>query len=120
MVYESIIEDMEIVQGDSSDVWYIGMPDGRQLDGGDWFARYVIATAHGKTPVVNVPLSLNSGTGDGDVSPVGTKFVFRIDPADSAILSGNKKYKAIVELTNTSIKFNREVARFTLKVLTGN
>jgi len=120
MAYESLIENIELVQGDSSAIWFIGLPDGRQLDDGNWTGRYVIAPAHGATPVVDNPLALNSGIGEGDSYTVGTKFVFQILPADSALLTGGTTYVCAVEITNGTINYNGEIARFNVKVLVGN
>jgi len=120
MPYESLIEDIDLVQGDSSPIWFIGMPDGRQLDDGTWSARYVVAPAHGATPVVDIALGLNDGTGELDTYTVGTKFVFQIIPDDSALLDGNRKYIVAVEISNTSINFRKEIARFRANVLVGN
>jgi len=120
MAYESLIGNIDIVEGDSSDIWFIGMPDGRQLDTGFWSARYVIATKNGAVPIVERNLSLNSGVDEGDSYPTGTKFVFHILPSESAQLTGNKKYAVAVELSNPSINFKRELARFTANVLVGN
>ena len=120
MAYESLIEDIDIVEGDSSDIWFIGMPDGRQLDDGLWVARYVIAQNNGSTPIVERNLSVNNGTVEGDTYTAGTRFVFHILPSESALLTGNKKYVVAVELSNDSINFKRELARFTANVLVGN
>lgn len=120
MAYESLIEDIEIVQGDSSAIWFIGLPDGRSLDDGNWTARYVIAPKHGALPVIDRALPLNSGAGEYDTYTVGTKFVFQILPDESALLTGGTKYAVAVEITNTSINYNGEIARFNAAVLTGN
>jgi hypothetical protein len=120
VAYESLIEDIDIVQGDSSAIWFIGLPDGRQLDGGDWTGRYVIAEQHGATPVIDNVLALNSGIGEGDSYAIGTKFVFQILPADSVLLTGGVKYVVAVEITNSTINYNGEIARFKANVLVGN
>jgi len=119
MSYESLIEDFDLVQGDSSPIWFMGNTDGSQLDDGNWSARYVVTTKFGEAPIIDSVLSLNSGVGLGDTYTAGTKFVFQILPADSATLTGGVKYDCAVEITNTTINYNAEIARFKLKVLTG-
>lgn len=119
MAYESLIENMDIVQGDSSAIWFIGLPDGRVLDS-NWSGRYVIAEKHGATPIIDRVLPLNSGSGEGDVYDVSTKFVFQMLPSETALLTGNKKYKVAVEISNDSINYRGEIARFELNVLIGN
>lgn len=120
MSYESLIEDFEIVQGDSSPIWFIGLPDGRYLNDGNWTGRYVIANKHGDTAIIDRPLPFNSGVGEQDNYEAGTKFVFQILPDESDLLTGNKKYSAAVELSNDTINYRGEIARFELKVLVGN
>jgi hypothetical protein len=119
MTYESLIEDFEMVQGDSSPIWFMGLPDGRYLNDGNWSGRYVIALKHGDTPIIDRPLPFNSGTGEQDSYEAGTKFVFQILPSESELLTG-KKYIVAVEISNDSINYRGEIARFELKVLTGN
>ena len=120
MAYESLIENIDLVQGDSSAIWFFGLPDGRSLDDGNWTGRYVIAPTHGATPIVDEVLSLNSGIGEGDTYTPGTRFVFQILPAHSALLTGNTKYIVAVELSNNSLNYRGEIARFTVNVLVGN
>ena len=120
MDYESLIEDRDLVQGDSTPIWFFGLPDGSQLDDGNWNARYIVSDKFGGTQLLNNDLSLNSGTGLGDSYPTGTKFIFQIFPADSAQLTGNVKYDCTVEIWNASINYNGEVARFKLNVLHGS
>lgn len=120
MAFESLIEDIDLVQGDSSPIWFFGLPDSSALDGGAWSGRFTISTKFGDVPIVDTVLPFNSGTGQGDSYLAGTKFVFQIIPAESSLLYGNTTYDCAVELTNTSINFNNEVARFKIKCLTGN
>lgn len=120
MAYESLIEDIDIVSGDSSPIWFIGLPDGSQLDDGNWSAKYIVTTKFGSSRIIDQALSLNSGTGYGDTYPAGTKFIFQILPADSATLTGGQKYDVAVEITNNAINYNVEIARFKANVLVGS
>ena len=120
MPYESLIEDIDLVQGDSSAIWFFGLPDSSQLDDGNWSARYAVSTKFGAVPIIDNALPLNSGSGLGDDYVAGTKFVFQIIPADSALLDGGKKYDCTVEISNDSINFKNEIARFKINVLTGS
>jgi hypothetical protein len=120
MAYESLIENLELVQGDSSPIWFFGLPDNSDLDDGNWSARYVVSNKFGGTVFLDKPLLLNSGTGTGDTYAQGTKFIFQILPTDSATLIGGSKYKCTVEITNPAINFNNEIARFELSMLAGS
>lgn len=120
MTYTSLIDDIEIVQGDSSSIWFLGHPDNRLLDGGDWSAQYIIAESFGGVELLRRTLPVNSGTGEGDKYIAGTKFIFQILPSESAQMLYTTKYYITVEITNTSIQYNGEVARFKAKVLQGS
>lgn len=113
--YESKIEDIELIQGDSSNIWFFGLPDGAILDS-NWEAKYTIIDDFGKTPLIERTLPKNSGTGFGDKYTANTKFVFQIYPSESAILSENVKYIVGVEIKNTTIPYRSEVAQFKVKV----
>lgn len=118
--YKSLIDDFDIVQGDSSAIWFIGHPNGIQLDDGNWNGRVIVAEDFGTNLVVDRALPLNSGTGEGDSYTVGTKFVFQLLPAETLSLTANRKYAVTVELSNTTINYNGEIARFKIKVLKGS
>lgn len=111
----SLIEDTEIVQGDSSDIYFLGAKDNRSLSTG-WTANYSILADFGKSAIVSRALSLNSGTGEGDKYPAGTKYIFQILPTESALLVPGEKYIVTVELANPSIPFKREIVQFKVKV----
>jgi hypothetical protein len=120
MAYESLIEARELVQGDSSPIWFFGLPDNSTLDDGNWTARYVVSNKFGGTAYLDKVLPLNSGTGTGDTYAQGTRFIFQILPVDSATLTGGTKYKCTVEISNPAINFKNEIARFGLSVLAGS
>jgi hypothetical protein len=120
MAYESLIQDREIVQGDSSPIWFVGLQDSRLINDGVWSALMIISEDFGKNNIITRPLPLNSGTGEGDGYQTGTKFIFQILPTESAQLEAGKKYSVTVEVTNTDINYNGEIARFKTKVLQGS
>ena len=116
MAYESKIQDTEIIQGDSSPIYFFGHEDNIQLDDGDWVASYTILTEYGTTPIVSRVLPLNSGTGTGDSYTAGTRFVFQITPSESAILEVSTKYLVSVEIKNDTIPYKGEIAQYKMKV----
>jgi hypothetical protein len=120
MAYSSLIQDREIVQGDSSPIWFVGLQDSRLVNDGNWSAIMIISEDFGKNNIITRDLPINSGTGEGDNYSVGTKFIFQILPNESAQLDAGKKYSVTVEVTNTLINYNGEIARFKAKVLQGS
>jgi len=117
MAYESKIEDLEIIQGDSSDIFFLGNSDGSQLDNGDWSAKYTILSDFESSPIVSRDLPLNSGNGTGDTYTTGTKFVFQITPDECSVLTAKQKYIVCIEVRNDTIPYKGEIAQFKLKVL---
>jgi len=117
MEYKSLISDMELIQGDSSAIWFIGHPDNRPLDDGFWDAEVIIAEDFGQTPIIRRTLPVNSGVGEGDKYTPGIKFVFQIFPEESIQLQANKKFAVTIEIKNESIFYNGEIARFKVKIL---
>ena len=106
-MYESLISDMEIIQGDSSDIFTFGESTGAVLDA-NWTASFSILSDYGTSPIVNRTLPKDAGL---------TNFIFQIYPSESAILTPNTKYIVGVQIINTSLNYNAEVAQFKLKVL---
>ena len=116
MAYESKIQDTEIIQGDSSPIYFFGHEDDIQLNDGNWVAKYTILTDFGTSPIISRDLPLNSGTGTGDTFTAGTRFVFQITPDESAILTAGEKYIVSVEISNSTIPYKSEIAQYKLKV----
>lgn len=112
----SLIEDTELIQGDSSDIFFFGLPDSSDLTGGDWVAQYTILTEYGATPSISRNLLLNDGNGEGDSYAPGSKFVFQIIPDESATLTVGVKYIVNVEIKNDTIPYKGEVAQYKMKI----
>ncbi len=119
MAYESKIQDTDIIQGDSSPIYFFGLKDNSPLDDGNWEGQYTIIETFGSSPVVSRALPLNSGTGTGDTYTAGTRFIFQILPSESALLESGKKYIVSVQIKNDSISYSGEIAQYKLKVLPG-
>lgn len=118
MAYESKIEDLELIKGDSSDIWFFGLPDNSVL-GVNWTAKYAIVSDFGTASIVERTLDKNSGTGAGDTYTAGTKFVFQISPTESALLTAGEKYIVAVEIKNDTIPYRGEIAQFKIKIKPG-
>ena len=116
MAYESKIEDTDIIQGDSSPIYFFGHEADILLDDGNWVAQYTILTDYGTAPIIQRTLPLNSGTGTGDTYLPGHKFVFQILPTESELLAPNTKYIVSVEIKNDSIQYKGEIAQYKMKV----
>ena len=103
----SLIESMELIQGDSSTIYKFGESSGKELDA-NWEASFVIIEADPNTPIISRTLSKDADN---------KNFIFQILPTDSKILEVGKKYQVAIEIKNTSLNFNVEVAQFKLKIL---
>jgi len=116
MTYNSLIENQELTQGDSSAIYFFGLPDNSVL-GSDWSAKYNILSDFGTPPIIERKLPLNTGSDTGDTYTAGTKFIFQILPSESEVLKSGSTYIVTVQITNLSINYNKEIAQFKLKVL---
>ena len=112
MAYESLIEDSDIIQGDSSDVFMFSIDDTALPV--EFEASFTVLTAFGTSPLIERVLPKNDGT-EGSIP--GSQFVFQLLPAETAILTPGQKYIVSVEIRNPSINYNQEVAQFKLKIL---
>ena len=103
----SLIESMELIQGDSSTIYKFGESSGKELDV-NWEASFVIIESDPNIPIISRTLSKDADN---------KNFIFQILPTDSALLEVGKKYQVAIEIKNTSLNFNVEVAQFKLKIL---
>lgn len=115
-MYASMIEDTELIKGDSSEIYFFGVKDGRSLVT-NWTGKFTIIEGFGSSPIVERDLPLNSGTGEGDSYTAGTKFIFQISPTETALLTENTKYIVSVRISNSTIPYSSELAQFKLKIL---
>ncbi len=111
---ESLIEDHELIQGDTSKVYFFRHPDTIVM-GNDWSCKYTISDKMGGTPIIERIIPKNTG-GEISVYPQDTRFVFQILESESSQLDVGKKYEVAVQITNSTIEFNAEVAQFKLKI----
>src|SRR5574344_3147793 len=103
----SLIDNMDLIQGDSSTIFKFGESNSRVLDS-DWEASFAIIETDPNTPIVSRTLSKDDDN---------MNFIFQILPSDSAGLEVGKKYQVAIEIKNESLNFNVEVAQFKLKIL---
>ena len=103
----SLIDNMDLIQGDSSTIFKFGESTGKVLDD-NWEASFVIVETDVNTPIISRTLSKDNEK---------LNFIFQILPTDSEILEVGKKYQVAVEIKNETLNFNFEVAQFKLKIL---
>lgn len=103
----SLIDNMDLIQGDSSTIFKFGESTGRVLDD-NWEASFVIVETDPNTPIISRTLSKDESQNN---------FIFQILPTDSEKLEVGKKYQVAIEIKNNSLNFNVEVAQFKLKIL---
>ena len=113
MGYKSLMKDDELIRGDSSDINMFSTDMADDLSE-DWEAFYTIAIElESATPIISRALPLNDGT-DGTVA--GSAFVHQITPEESVLLTADTKYWVTIQITNSTIGYNSEVAQYRLKI----
>jgi len=116
--YESLIEDFELIVGDSSDVWMFTSLDVDTFDD-DWKAYVaIVEDLDGATPVVLRPLPLNQEllNPDGTIKEKANKyFICQISPEESSRLQPDIKYFFIVQISNDTLGYKQELVQCRLK-----
>ena len=104
----SLIKNIEIIQGDSSDIYTFASTSFPDFSDVNWVGAAVIrqSTIDG-TVLLTIPLTKSTDN---------TQFVFAINPTDSASLPVGRLYIAI-EIKNMALNFRREVVQTVLKVI---
>jgi hypothetical protein len=115
MAYISLIDDLELIQGDSSDLYFIGVKDNRLFFNG-WEAEFAIIEDFGLSPIVSRILPINTGVGEGDKYTAGSKFIFQITPTESEQLTAGQKYIVSIRIKNDTIPYSKEIAQFKIKI----
>lgn len=109
----SLIEEFEIVKGDSSDVYMFNSKDYPVFDA-NWSASYNIREKDvNGTVLVQRDLSLNAASAD---LVADSNFVFQIYPTESDLLPVGKHFLT-VEIKNLSINYREELVQSKIKVL---
>lgn len=103
----SLIENMDLIQGDSSTIFKFGESTGKVLNDA-WVASFAIIEADVNAPIISRTLSKDQEK---------LNFIFQILPTDSENLEVGKKYQVAIEIKNEDLNFNVEVAQFKLKIL---
>jgi len=118
MIYESLLEDFELVVGDSSEVFMLLSPSVDQFDT-DWSCHMGITEELEDTsPILVRPVPLNQELLDADnniVEPAGKYFVIQITPEESALLTHDIKYWFVVQVKNDSLGYKQELIQCRLK-----
>lgn len=107
MAYTSLIEDSDIVQGDSSEIFTFSESTGAILDS-NWSASFSVIENYGTSPVITRALPKSTDL---------KSFIFQILPSESTQLTAGIKYLVGVQISNSAISYNAEIAQFKLKVL---
>lgn len=111
----SLINTTRIVQGDSSDIYYFSSPDFTDFSDANWQANAVIRSGKiSGNEIITIPLSKNDGL-EPEAFPPNSRFVFKIDPDDSATLPTGSLHMSI-EVKNLVLSFRREIVQTVLIV----
>ncbi len=113
MAYKSLMNDDELIRGDSSNITMFSTDITSDLIG--WEATYTISgQLEDAAPIIRRDLPFNDGT---DGTPANSSFVHQILPSESSILSPGIKYWVTIEIRNMALNYNVEVAQYKLKIL---
>jgi hypothetical protein len=124
MVYESLLEDFELVVGDSSEVFMLQSPnvDSFTPANGDptaWKCHMGITEELEDTsPILVRPVPLNEELLDEDgtvIEPAGKYFVAQITPEESMLLEPGIKYWFVVQVKNDELGYKQELIQCRLK-----
>lgn len=117
---ESLLEDFELIKGDSSEIILLYSRDVDDFSVPNWQADMAISTGLGETPIIARTLPLNQQELDpvtGDViEPANKYFVLYISPSESDILAEDTKYWLIVQVKNDLINYKKELVQARLKI----
>lgn len=118
MVYESLLEDFELVVGDSSEVYMLLSPNVPSFGGSiteptKWECHMAITTdLEDTSPVLVRPVPLNLELKDDDgivVEEAGKYFVVQITPEESTLLEAGIKYWFVVQVKNDELGYKQEL-----------
>jgi len=115
--YESLLDDFELVVGDSSEIYMIYSPDINGFDT-DWSAHMaIVEDLEDTTPLIIRPLGLNEELiENGEVIEEANKyFVVQITPAESSLLQPDEKYYFVVQLKNDVLGYKQELIQCKIK-----
>jgi len=125
MVYESLLEDFELVVGDSSEVYMLLSPSVDSFSNEDplkpseWECHMAITEELEDTsPVLVRPVPLNEEllNDNGTVKePKGKYFVVQITPEESSLLEPGIKYWFVVQVKNDELGYKQELIQCRLK-----
>ena len=112
----SLLEDFEIIVGDSSDVFMLESPNVGSF-GAEWSAHMAITSELEERPVILRPVPLNEELKDGTtvIEPAGKYFVVQITPTESSILESDTRYYFVVQIKNDLLGYKKELIQCRLK-----
>jgi len=118
MIYKSLLQDFELIVGDSSEVFTIESPDVLSFDS-TWTCYMGITEELEGTPLLvrSVPMNAELLAPDGVtiLEPANKYFVVQIHPEESALLQYDVKYWFVVQIANDTIGYKQEVIQCRLK-----
>ena len=117
-MYESLVEDFELVVGDSSDIWMFTSPSVGAFDP-NWEAHMaIVEEMEDVSPIVirQLPLNQELLNTDGTIKEEGNKyFVCQITPEESSRLVSETKYFFVVQIKNDTLGYKQELVQCKIK-----
>jgi len=124
MIYKSLLDDFELVVGDSSDVYMLLSPNVNSFAGtptnvSDWECHMAITEdLEDISPLLVRPVPYNEELKDTDgtiIEPKGKYFVVQITPGESNLLEYGIKYWFVVQVQNKKLGYRQELIQCRLK-----
>ena len=116
MIYESLLEDFEIVVGDSSEIYMVEAPEVGEFSS-DWEAHVAVTTDLEEQPILLRPVPKNLELQeDGEIiEPADKYFVVQLSPTETSILESDTKYWFVVQVKNDVIGYKQELIQCRMK-----
>lgn len=113
-------EIIEIVQGDSSDIYTFESADISVFDA-EWSASWAVTSKLGESPLLTGDLDKNElipASGNDPEVPAGSYFILQLSPADTEQLSPGTWYVTVQVKRTVSgtLVFRREVMQQKIKI----
>jgi hypothetical protein len=116
--YESLLEDFDLIVGDSSDVWMFESPNVDAFDE-NWEGHMAITEDLEEVLTVVRPIPLNAELLADDgvtiLEPANKYFVCQITPEESSRLESGIKYYFVVQIKNDTLGYKQELVQCRLK-----
>lgn len=108
----TLIPDFELVKGNSSDLYLIGIKNMIKISD-DWVGEYAVRDIQNAL-VLSGDLVKNYNI---ENEPNEKYFIYQMSPIDSSSLIENQKYTLYIRVSNQTLGVSREIVQSKIKIL---